>query len=129
MDKEFGPANQWAKMGLELKSEKKLIGDISLKPEGDVRVVEFGISLSRGYQGKGFATEALAAIFDPLFAEKQVHRITALMDVDNSAIIALMDRLGFRREGHYLQSFFDNGEWRDEYFYALLKEDWRGVTT
>jgi RimJ/RimL family protein N-acetyltransferase len=124
MDKEFGPPNQWVKVGMELKSEKKLIGDISVKPEGDVRIVEFGISLSRDYQGKGLASEALTAIFDHLFAEKEVHRITAVMDVDNTAIIALMDRLGFRKEGHYIKSFFDNGEWRDEYFYALLRQDW-----
>jgi RimJ/RimL family protein N-acetyltransferase len=123
-DKEFGPANQWVKVGMELKSEKKLVGDISVKPDGDARVVEFGISLSRDYQGKGLASEALTAIFDDLFAEKEVHRITAVMDVDNTAIIALMDRLGFRREGHYIKSFFDDGEWRDEYFYALLKRDW-----
>lgn len=125
-DKEYGPPNQWAKLGLELKSEKKLIGDISLKPEGDVRVVEFGISLSRDFQGLGLASEGLSVILDHLFAEKEVHRITAVMDVDNPAVIALVDRLGFRREGHYIKSFFDSGEWRDEYFYALLKGDWKG---
>lgn len=128
-DKEFGAPNQWAKVGMELKSEKKLIGDISLKPEGDVRVVEFGISLSRDFQGQGLASEALTAIFEHIFGEKGVHRITALMDVDNVAVITMVERLGFRREGHYIKSFFDNGEWRDEYFYALLESDWRNLTS
>lgn len=122
-DSEYGAADQWVKSGVELRSEKKLIGDISVKPEKDVRIVEFGISMSRDYQGMGLASEALTAIFDHLFSERGVHRITAIMDVDNTAMIALAERLGFRREGHYKESFFENGEWRDEYFYALLRRD------
>lgn len=125
MDKEFGPPLQWTKVGMELTSEAKLIGDISVKPEQDPRTVEFGISLSRDFQGRGLASEALSAIFDHLFKEKGTHRITAIMDVDNTAVIAMVERLGFRREGHYIKSFFDNGEWCDEYFYALLESDWR----
>jgi [ribosomal protein S5]-alanine N-acetyltransferase len=124
--KEFGPAGEWVKNALELKTQNKMIGDISLKPETEVRIVEFGISMSRDYQGRGFAAEALTAILNNLFVEKGVHRITAIMDVDNVAMITLAERLGFRREGHYIQSFFDNGEWRDEYFYALLRADWAG---
>lgn len=124
-DVEFGTAHQWAQLGIELKSENKLIGDIGLKPEHDPRIVEFGISMSRDHQGQGLASEALAAVFDHLFTEKEVHRIIALMDAGNSNMSGLAERLGLRREGHYIQAFFDNGEWRDEYFYALLEEEWR----
>ena len=125
--KEFGAPGEWVKNALELKTEKKLIGDISVKPETDVRIVEFGISMSRDFQGQGLASEALPAIFNHLFNDHNVHRVTALMDVDNVAMIALATRLGFRREGHYIKSFFDNGDWRDEYFYALLKQEWRPI--
>jgi len=125
--KEFGAPGEWVKNALELKTEKKVIGDISVKPETDVRIVEFGISMSREFQGQGLASEALTAILDNLFTEKGVHRVTALMDVDNVAMIALAVRRGFRREGHYIESFFDNGEWRDEYLYAILRSDWQGI--
>jgi RimJ/RimL family protein N-acetyltransferase len=124
--KEFGVASEWVQVGLELKDQQKLIGDIGLKPEQDVRIVEYGISMSRDYQSRGLASEALTAIFHHLFNERGAHRITAIMDVDNTAMIALAERLGFRREGHYRQSFFDKGEWRDEYLYALLERDWPG---
>lgn len=60
--KEFGVAGEWVQVGLELKDQQKLIGDIGLKPEPDVRTVEFGISMSRDYQGIGLASEALTAI-------------------------------------------------------------------
>jgi len=127
-DVEFGTAHLWAQLGMELKSERKLIGDIGLKPEHDTRIVEFGISLSRDFQGQGLASEALNAVFDHLFTEKDIHRIIALMDAGNTSMSGLAERLGLRREGHYLQAFFDDGEWRDEYFYALLKSDWRVKT-
>lgn len=125
MCNEYGTAHKWSQRGIELKSEKRLIGDVGLKPEFDTRIAEFGISLNRSYHGQGLAAEALSAIFDHLFNEREVHRITALMDVENAAMIALAERLGLRREGHYKKSFYDHGEWRDELFYALLASEWR----
>lgn len=124
---EYGTAHKWSQHGIELRSEERLIGDIGLKPEFDTRIVEFGISLNREFHGQGLAAEALSAVFDHLFKEKKAHRITALMDVENAAMIVLAERLGFRWEGHYKQSFYDQGEWRDELLYALLSSEWRRI--
>ncbi|CAN5732997.1 GNAT family protein [soil metagenome] len=127
-DGEFGKAGEWSQFGVELKEEKKLIGDIGLKPENqDVRVVEFGISFSTKYQGKGFAKEALIKVFSHLFAEKNIHRIVGIMDVENANMIGLMEKLNFRREAEFKESFWDEmkNSWRDEYLYAMLKEDWK----
>jgi RimJ/RimL family protein N-acetyltransferase len=36
-----------------------------------------------------------------------------------------MEGLGFRREGHFLQDVrLADGGWHDEYFYAILDEEW-----
>jgi RimJ/RimL family protein N-acetyltransferase len=127
-DAEFGKAGEWSQLGVELKAENKLIGDIGLKPESyDARIVEFGISFSVDYQGKGFAKEALTKIFSYLLAEKGVHRIFGIMDVENPKMIGLIENLKFRREGEFKESFWDAGKksWRDEYLYAMLKKDWK----
>ena len=127
-DGEFGKAGEWIQLGVELKEEKKLIGDIGLKPESyDTRVVEFGISFSTKYQGKGFAKEALVKIFSHLFAEKAIHRIVGVMDVENQNMIGLIENLKFRREAEFKQSFRDKGKnaWRDEFLYAMLEKDWK----
>ena len=124
---EFGAPGEWVQLGVELKSVKKLIGDIGLKPEAyDARVVEFGISFSTEYQGKGLAKEALVKIFSHLFAEKAIHRVIAIMDVQNRNMIGLIENLKFRREGEFKQSFWDEGKsaWRDEYLYAMLAKEW-----
>ncbi len=125
-DGTFGETGKWNQLGIELKSDNKLIGDIGLKPEaGDTRIVESGVSFSTEYQGKGYAKEALTKIFDYLFAEKNIHRIIGVVDVENAAAIRLLESLRFRREAHFLQSFCDKGEWRDEFLYAMLEKDWK----
>ncbi len=124
-DGTFGNSGKWNQLGIELKSENKLIGDIGLKPEtGDSRIVECGVSFSTRYQGKGYAKEAFESIFDHLFSEKNIHRIVGIVDVENSGAIRLLESLRFRREAHFLQSFCAGGVWRDEYLYAMLKNDW-----
>jgi RimJ/RimL family protein N-acetyltransferase len=126
-DLEFGRPGQWAQVGVELKSERKIIGDVGLKPEShDARLVEFGISFSPVHQKKGLASEALAAILDHLFAERGVRRVTAVTDVENASCIRLLENLKFRREGAYRESFWDGSknEWRDEFLYAVLAAEW-----
>jgi len=123
--KEFGTAGEWVQLGVVLKETGRMIGDVGLKPELDVRVVEFGISFSPDFQGRGLASEAVGATMDHLFDRYHVHRVIGSVDVDNVACIRLMERLGFRREAHFRNSFFDHGVWRDEYLYAVLDNEWR----
>lgn len=124
---EFGIAGEWIQLGVELKDEKKLIGDIGLKPESyETRVVEFGISFSTKYQKKGFAREALTEVFDLLFKRVGIHRVIGITDVKNESCIKLLENLKFRREAEFKQSFWDSGKgnWRDEFLYAMLEEEW-----
>jgi len=127
-DAEVGKAGERTQLAVELKSEKKVIGDIYLKLEsGNARVVECGVSFSTEYQGKGLAKEALTKVFSYLFEEKNVHRIIGITDVENASCIAMIESLNFRREAEFKQSFWDEGkkEWRDEFLYAMLKKDWK----
>lgn len=119
-DVEFGVAHTWTQHGVEHKASGRLIGDIGLKPEGDTRIVEYGISFSREFQGQGLASEALSVVIGHLFGELKIHRVIGYCDIENAACIRMMERVGFRREGHLRQSFCDKGAWRDEYLYALL---------
>jgi RimJ/RimL family protein N-acetyltransferase len=125
---EFGIAGEWIQLGVEFKDENKLIGDIGLKPESyETRVVEFGITFSNEYQKKGLAKEALTNVFDLLFGRVGIHRIIGITDVKNENCINLLESLNFRREGEFKQSFWDHGknQWRDEFLYAVLQEEWK----
>ncbi|HEY0733718.1 MAG TPA: GNAT family N-acetyltransferase [Herpetosiphonaceae bacterium] len=120
---EPGPGFQFA---IALKTSGLHIGDCYFKVlDYDPRQAEIGYSLAREHWGQGLATEALNAILEYSFRTLDLHRIIAITDCENRSSIALLERLGMRREGHFLKSMWSKGAWSDEYQYALLGEEWR----
>lgn len=113
------------KAALELKTVGETIGDIGfMLNEVDSRQAEFGYSLARAFWSQGFATEAGWALLSFLFTELKLHRVTAVMDVDNDASWRLVERLGFRREAHFVENIYFKGDYASEYHYAMLKSEW-----
>lgn len=64
-------------------------------------------------------------MLDFAFPSLHLHRIIAVADCRNAASFALLERLRFRREATFLQSYWDTDRWTDEYLYAMLEEEWR----
>lgn len=122
---QLGVPDQWFQIGIELKETELLVGDCAFKiNEHDDRQAEIGFTLSRAYQGQGIAFEAVLCVLDYAFRTLDLHRILAITDCENAASVALLERLGMRREGHFLQNVWFKGKWGDEYLYAILKEEW-----
>ncbi|MGE5654449.1 MAG: GNAT family N-acetyltransferase, partial [Bacillota bacterium] len=120
-----GYLGTWFQMGIELKETSALIGDIGVHTIAeDPKQVKIGYTLAREYQGQGFATEALSAFLGYLFTGLKKRRVLAYVDMDNQRSIKLLERLGFVREGRLRENSWANGEWRDDYLYALLDHDW-----
>jgi RimJ/RimL family protein N-acetyltransferase len=69
-------------------------------------------------------TEAVRAVIDTAFGSAGVHRMVAEITGANDASVRLAERLGFRKEAHFVDSLFLRDEWRDEMVYALLQSDW-----
>ena len=120
-----GVPGQGFQIAIELKETGVLIGDCYfIILEHDERQAEIGYTLSRAYQGQGFATEAVSCLLTSAFVQFHLHRITAITDCENLASVALLERLGMRREGHFRQNAWFKGKWDDEYLYAILEEEW-----
>ncbi|RQR72339.1 MULTISPECIES: GNAT family N-acetyltransferase [unclassified Burkholderia] len=81
-----------------------------------------------GYYGmadfsrKGLMTEVLRAATDIAFGELGLHRLEANIQPANHASIALVRRLGFRKEGFSPRYLRIGGEWRDHERRALLAD-------
>ena len=115
--------NTWYQVGIFIKNE--LIGDIGINfLEFDNLQVEIGYTLSLEYQGRGYATEAVAGVINYLFNNLNKHRITASVDPNNIKSIALLERMGMRKEAHFRKSIWFKKEWTDDVIYAILEEDW-----
>jgi RimJ/RimL family protein N-acetyltransferase len=120
-----GAPGEGLQIAIERKDSGRMIGDCFFKVmEGDPRQAEIGYTLARGAHGQGFATEAVAALLTWAFSAFDLHRVVASVDIRNAASVALLERLGMRREAHYRQNVWFKGAWGDEYLYAILRHEW-----
>jgi RimJ/RimL family protein N-acetyltransferase len=122
-----GTPGTWHQLGILRKENGDLIGDCGIHfPPDEARQAEVGITIAPDHQGRGYATEALEAVLDRLFTRVGMHRISGRVDPRNAASIALLERMGMKREGHLRESVWVRGEWTDDLIYAVLEWEWRG---
>jgi RimJ/RimL family protein N-acetyltransferase len=121
-----GDIGQWLQLGMELKKGSALIGDVAFQIIKDShRQAEIGMTLSSPYHKKGYGIEAVTAVVNFLFCELNVHRIIANCDPANVPAHRLLERVGFRREGCFVESLWYKGGWASELWFALLEREWR----
>lgn len=96
-----------------------------LAEEARGREGELSWALHPAHQGKGYATEMVAAALDLVLTRLSVHRVEARCFALNEPSWRLMERLGMRRETHRVKAGLhrDFG-WADSYIYAILAEEW-----
>ncbi len=112
-------------VGVTLRGEGKLIGHMPYHPWFAPRTHEVGWVIGRPHQGQGYATEAAAALLGHAFEQLACHRVIATCQPQNPASWRVMEKLGMRREAHFRQCILrPGGSWWDEYFYALLAEEY-----
>jgi len=85
---------------------------------------EVGYALHPSAFGRGYATEAARGILGLGFDTFGMHRIVGRIDPRNTASARVLERLGMRREAHFVRNEFIKGEWTDEAVYALLADEW-----
>ena len=88
---------------------------------------ELGFVFHPDFHGQGYAYEAAAAMLGLGYQEFGFHRIFARCDARNMASYKLLERLGLRREAHFLHNELVKGEWSDELQYALLQTEWAAL--
>jgi len=87
--------------------------------------VTIGYAVVPSEQGKGYGTEALQLMLDYLFLAKEIHKVKANTDPDNKVSQHLLEKAGFKKEGVARKNNFIRGQWRDEYLYSILREEWK----
>jgi RimJ/RimL family protein N-acetyltransferase len=86
---------------------------------------EFGCSLARMLWGQGLAREGVARMLRFGFDQLGLERIEADIDPRNRSSIALVERLGFEREGLLRARWRVGGEVQDSAMYGLLRDEFR----
>lgn len=116
----------WFQLAICRRPDGPLLGDCGLHfPAGEPQQAEVGITLAPPHQGHGYAAETLSAVFAYLFDTLGKHRIYGSVDPENRASIRLLERMGMRREAHFVESLWFKGRWADDLVFALLDREWR----
>jgi RimJ/RimL family protein N-acetyltransferase len=117
---------KWLAFAVVWREAQRVVGEVGLKwLSREHRQGETGFVFNPDYHGRGLATEAAEAVLTLGFGSLGWHRIMGSCDARNHASARLMERLGMRKEAHFMQNQFMKGEWVDELVFAILDQEWR----
>jgi ribosomal-protein-alanine N-acetyltransferase len=121
-DKHAG--RSWTAVAVVERASGHMVGHMPFHPWFGPATYEVGWVIAPDRQGRGYATEAASALVDHAFIALRAHRVIATCQPENPASWRLMEKLGMRREAHFRRALQrPNGEWWDEFFYAILAEE------
>jgi len=110
-----------------LKETNKLIGGCEIALLSDY-YAEIGWILHRDYWKQGYGAEMGKALLKFGFEELNLHRIIATCDVENYGSYRVMEKIGMRREGLFIEARPANKlsakKYSDELWYGILKREW-----
>lgn len=117
-----GTGMRW---GITEKDHQELIGTCGFHnwAQRDFRT-DIGYDLLPAYWGQGLMREALSKVIQYAFDDTALHRLQAMVHPENVRSQALLERLGFTREGMLREWRFYRGQFWDEVCYSLLDEEW-----
>lgn len=84
-----------------------------------------GYELHQEYWRQGIAAEAMKAVIEYGFSNWKLHRIQALIELENISSQKLVEKLGFHQEGLLREYERTCGKFDDLYMYSLLKREWK----
>ena len=113
--------------GITLQGDETIIGTCGFHHFGaGFRRAETGYELHRSHWRQGIMTEAMSAVLTYGFGEMDLHRVEAIIDIENIPSKDLLLKLGFTYEGNLRQRYPFRGSFVDEHYFGLLKHEWRG---
>lgn len=111
---------------IERSADRKVLGGVLLfKFDEPSARLEIGYVLGREHWRQGYAFEALQAVCEHAFRQLGMRRIEAEVNPANTASNALLQRLGFVREGLLRQRWVGRGGAYDTHIYGCLAHEWR----
>jgi [ribosomal protein S5]-alanine N-acetyltransferase len=122
-------SGQALRLAIELRdnggTEGALIGDAGLWALDDAnRRCNVGYSLAPAHWGRGYAVEALETLLGHGFDVLGLNRVEADIDPHNTGSRRVLEKLGFRKEGHMPERWIVDGVTADTEFYGLLRSHW-----
>lgn len=106
--------------------DNRLVGVVNMSEPvmGAFQSAYLGFYAFAGFERQGLMTEGLSLVLDRAFHNLGFHRLEANIQPANDTSAALVQRLGFRKEGFSPEYLLINGDWRDHDRWAILSREW-----
>jgi RimJ/RimL family protein N-acetyltransferase len=117
--------------GIVVKDGDRLIGTTGLhKIDRIARSASFGLMIGDvAYQNRGYGAEATRLAIRYGFRELNLKRIELSVFANNWRAIRTYQKAGFVHEGCLRAAQYRDGEYVDEYKFAILREEWGSLAT
>lgn len=116
-----------ASFAVVLLEDHQLIGAAGLEIRREHDRAELGYWIGKPYWGRGYGTEAAAAVLDFGFNDLNLNRIQAHHFSKNPASGRVMQKIGMTREGALRQAVKKRDQHLDVELYCLLKSEYTSI--
>ena len=124
-------AAEWAArncffIGIFEKGTDDWVGQVYVGPTNwDLPEFTIGYAADVNHEGKGYISEAVKRVLDMLFRDVGARRVKSDCQEDNTRSVRLLERCGFRREGHLIDNRRNaDGSFHGDFLYALLRREY-----
>ncbi len=117
-------------VGVFDKKTGEWVGQVFVGPRNwDLPEFAIGYVVDVNHEGKGYITEAVKATLCFIFEYFQAHRVCSGCADTNERSYRVLERCGFRREGHLRENKKNpDGAFYGEYQYGLLKREFEAIS-
>ena len=117
------PARRAFELMIVEKASGLVVGSAGLRVS-DKLDADIGYVLARAKWGQGIVPEACAKLLEVAFGWLGLHRVWASTNAENLASQRVLEKLGLRREAHFVQNELVKGHYRDTLVYALTEAEY-----
>ena len=110
---------------LVIEVDGELVGQLNVSSlsYGSLSSGQIGYWVAERVAGKGVTPAAVAMATDYCFHVLGIHRVEIAIRPENAASLRVVEKLGFRYEGLRRRYIHINGDWRDHFTFAIVRED------
>lgn len=113
-------------MGIFEKTTGEWVGQVYVGPSNwNLPEFTIGYIADVNHEGKGYISEAVNGVLGMLFGDIGAHRVKSDCHEDNVRSWRLLERCGFRREGHLWENKRNaDGSFHGDFLYGLLRREY-----
>ena len=90
---------------------------------GSLSSATIGYWVSERFAGRGITPTSVALATDVCFEDLRLHRMEICIRPENTKSLRVVEKLGFRYEGLRRRYIHIDGDWRDHYAFALVRDE------